>query len=127
MAKAGKAGKTEKSKEDDIFCKIAIKEVNADIIYESENFITIPDIHPRTPGHSIILTKKHYTNLMDMPASLGSEMLDVIKKVFEIRAKEGYEGFNIVANNFPAAGQAVMHAHIHLLPRKASDGKDLGL
>jgi histidine triad (HIT) family protein len=114
-------------KEECVFCKIAKKELPAEIVYESTNFIAFPDVRPRTEGHTIIIPKKHYVNLMDMPESLGSELLETIKKIFEIRAKEGAEGFNIVMNNFAAAGQFVMHAHVHLLPRKGQDGKELGL
>jgi len=110
-----------------IFCKIARKEIPAEIILETGNFIAVPDVHPKVKGHTLILPKKHFTSLIDMPSSLGSELLDVIKKVFELKAKEGAEGFNLIVNNLPAAGQIVMHCHVHLLPRKAKDGKDLGL
>ena len=127
----GKEAKAEKGQKADgkdcIFCKIAKKEIKSEIVYESENFIAFPDIRPRVQGHTIIIPKKHYASLIDMPASLGSELLDAVKKIFEKKAKQGAEGFNIVMNNFPAAGQLVMHAHIHLLPRKAKDGKDIGL
>ena len=117
----------EKGAKECIFCKIARKEIPAEIVLETGNFIAMPDIHPKVKGHTLILPKKHFTSLIDMPSSLGSELLDIIKKVFELKVKEGAEGFNIVMNNLPAAGQIVMHAHLHLLPRKAKDGKDLGL
>jgi len=110
-----------------IFCKIARKEVPSEIILETGNFIAVPDIRPRVKGHTLIITKKHYSTLIDMPSSFGSELLDFIKKLFEIKAREGAEGFNLVANNFPAAGQIIHHVHFHLLPRKARDGKNLGL
>ena len=126
MAKE-KEGKQPSGSENCIFCSIAKKEIKGEIVYESENFVAFPDIHPKTTGHTLIIPKKHYTNLIDLPESLGSELLDTLKKVFEIRARQGAEGFNIVMNNFPAAGQLVMHAHLHLLPRKTNDNKGLGL
>jgi histidine triad (HIT) family protein len=110
-----------------IFCKISRKEVPAEIILETGNFIAIPDAHPKVPGHTLIIPKKHFQSMMDMPESLGCELLGAIKRVFELKAKEGAEGFNIIVNNLPAAGQLVPHVHIHLLPRKAKDGKNLGL
>lgn len=123
-----KAGKTsEKGDKDCVFCKIARRELPADIVYESANFMAFPDVRPRTEGHTIIITKKHYANIIEMPESLGSEMLEAIKKVFEIRAKQGAEGFNLIMNNFPVAGQIVMHAHIHLLPRRKEDNLNFGL
>ncbi|MEM4230329.1 MAG: HIT domain-containing protein [Candidatus Pacearchaeota archaeon] len=116
-----------KEEKECVFCKIVRKELPAEIVYESQNFVAFPDVRPRVEGHTIIIPKKHYVTLMDMPSSLGGELVDVLKRVFEIKTKQGAEGFNLVMNNFPAAGQFVMHAHIHLLPRKTQDGKGLGL
>lgn len=107
--------------EDCIFCKIANKQVEVEIIEKSENFIAFPDAHPIVKGHTLIVPKKHFVNIIDLPSDLGSELLDVIKRIFEIRSKEGCEGFNLIMNNFPAAGQLVMHAHLHFIPRKKGD------
>src|SRR3989338_2887656 len=108
-------------KEECIFCRIARKEIKQEIIEETENFLAFPDANQRTKGHTLIVPKRHFVNLLDMPASLGNELLDVIKKVAEKRLRGGAEGFNIVVNNFPVAGQVVMHAHIHVLPRYKRD------
>lgn len=106
---------------DCIFCKIARKEVKNDFIYENDNFFAVLDLNQNVKGHALIISKKHYVNLMDIPATLGREMLDAIKAVAEINLKKGSEGFNIAVNNFPAAGQIVMHLHIHLFPRNKGD------
>jgi len=110
-----------------IFCKMAKGEIKVDKIYEDDNFFAFPDAHPAVSGHTLILPKKHFVNMMDIPVSLGKELIEAIKKVAEIRMRGGYEGFNLVQNNFPSAGQAVMHFHIHLLPRKKGDGFKLNL
>ncbi|MEM4625330.1 MAG: HIT domain-containing protein [Candidatus Pacearchaeota archaeon] len=107
--------------DDCIFCKIAKKEIKSEFIYESDNFFVINDIKPKSPGHCLIISKKHFVNLLDLPASFGIELMDVVKVVAEKRLKEGAEGFNLMINNFPAAGQVVMHSHIHLIPRKSED------
>jgi histidine triad (HIT) family protein len=104
-----------------IFCKIVKGEIPAEIIYESDNFIAIPDAHPKTKGHTLIITKKHFTNIIDMPDSLGSELLEVVKKVGEKKIKDGAHGFNLVNNCGEAAGQVVMHVHFHLMPRKKGE------
>ena len=106
---------------DCIFCKMAKKEVKVEIIEESENFFVFPDANPVGPGHTLIVPKKHFVNIMDLPSDLAEEMIDVVKRVAEKKLKEGFEGFNLVMNNFEAAGQAVMHAHLHLVPRKKGD------
>jgi len=107
--------------EDCIFCKIARKKLGVEIVYESENFIAFPDANPKCKGHTLIIPRKHFTNIIDMPSILGSELLDAIKKVAEIRFKQGAGGFNVVINTGKEAGQAVMHFHVHLLPRKKNE------
>jgi len=111
-----------KKEKDCIFCKIANKEIKVKIIYENDNFMAFPDINPRVKGHTLIIPKKHFINILDLPKILGNELLDAIKNVASIKLKEGFEGFNIIQNNFPVAGQIVMHAHFHLIPRKKGDG-----
>ena len=110
-------------KEDCIFCKIVNKEVPATIVYEDDNFIGFLDADPEIDGHTLIVPKKHFKTLLDMPSSLGNEMLEAIKKVaLDLINKGKAEGFNVVINNYKVAGQIVPHTHIHILPRKNNDG-----
>ena len=110
-----------------IFCRIVNGEIKAKKTYEDENFIGILDSNPRTVGHTLIISKKHFRNLMDLPVSLGNELLDSIKKISLKLVKEGKaEGFNIISNNEKSAGQIVFHAHVHLIPRKNGDGLKIG-
>ena len=61
--------------------------------------------------------------LLDVPNKLGNEMLQFTKKVAEKLLDEKYgNGFNILMNNLEVAGQLVMHAHLHVLPRRDGDG-----
>ena len=115
-------GKEEENKEEEcIFCKIARKEIKTEIVEESDNFIAFPDAKPIVLGHTLIIPKKHFVNILDLPSALGSGLVDIIKRVAEKRIRGGAEGFNLSMNNFPAAGQVVMHAHVHLIPRKKGD------
>lgn len=104
-----------------IFCKITGKQIKAEIVEETDNFIAFLDANPKTNGHTLIVPKRHFVNMLDMPASLGNELLDVMKRVADKRLKEGATGFNVVANNFSVAGQVVMHAHVHVIPRYKRD------
>jgi len=117
----------EENEEECIFCKIANKEIETEIIEESDNFIAFPDANPAVKGHVLIIPKKHYRNLMDLPVDLSSEMIGMAKRVAEKELSEGAEGFNLAMNNFEAAGQIVKHAHLHLLPRKKGDGFSLSV
>lgn len=109
--------------EDCIFCKIVNKEVPATIVYEDDNFIGFLDINQVADGKTLIIPKKHFKTILDMPSSLGNEMLEAIKKIsLDLINKGKAEGFNLLMNNFEVAGQVVPHAHIHVLPRKKGDG-----
>ena len=108
---------------DCIFCKIAKEEILTKKIYENENFFSIPDANPLTKGHSLVISKKHFQNFLDLPNTLASECFDCVKKTTEILLSDkSIEGFNIVSNNFEVAGQVVNHVHFHILPRRKSDG-----
>ena len=90
---------------------------------ESDNFFAIKDKYPETEGHSLVIPKKHIITLLDIPDNLGNELIGFVKKVSEKLMDDGFgSGFNVIMNNFEVAGQEVMHAHIHIIPRKKGDG-----
>jgi histidine triad (HIT) family protein len=106
-----------------IFCKILKGELESKPVYDDDNFIGILDINPISEGHTLIIPKKHYETILDMPSSLGSELLDAIKKVGLKLIEEGKaEGFNVVQSNNKVAQQEVPHLHFHIIPRKKDDG-----
>jgi len=105
-----------------VFCRIAKREIPAEIVYEDENSLAFLDITPINPGHILLIPKEHYENLYEMPDDLLAKMAPVIKKL-AVAAKEGVgaEGINLGMNNERPAGQLVFHAHFHIMPRFASD------
>ena len=104
---------------DCIFCKISNGEISSEKIYGNDNFFSIPDANQQIEGHSLIISKNHFETFLDLPSTLGTELLDCIKKTTrKLIEKHKSEGFNIVSNNFACAGQAVKHVHFHILPRK---------
>ena len=106
-----------------IFCKLVKDEINFEKIYENENFFSIYDHFPHTEGHALVISKKHFNTVLDMPNSLGSELMNAIKSTaLKLTEKYKSDGFNFVINNFKAAGQEVNHFHVHILPRKQGDG-----
>ena len=106
-----------------IFCKIVNKKVEGEIVKENKDFIALRDSNPVSEGHTLIIPKKHYENLMDMPEKLMGSGLKLAKDVAkDLIDKKLATGFNIVMNNFEAGGQEVFHAHIHVIPRKKADG-----
>ncbi len=111
---------------DCIFCKIANGEIPSEKIYENDNFFSIYDIHPALEGHTQVISKKHFPTMIDLPNTLGTELLDCIKNTtIELTKKYNAEGFNVVSNLNKSAGQIVPHFHIHIVPRKESDNGEL--
>jgi histidine triad (HIT) family protein len=107
---------------DCVFCKIAKGEIPRKEIYENDNFFSVPDINQVVKGHSLVISKKHFETILDMPSTLGPELIDCIKRTASaLIDKYDAEGFNIINNNFEAAGQAVKHTHFHIIPRKKGD------
>ena len=62
-----------------IFCKIASGEVSSEKIYENDNFFSIFDVSPQIKGHALVISKKHFKTLLDMPNTLSLELMDCIK------------------------------------------------
>ncbi len=111
------------SEKDCIFCKIAQKEMSAEIVKESDNFLAIKDINQTYKGHTLVIPKKHGVTLLDIPDARGNELLQFTKDVAEQLMSEKFgDGFNLVMNNLEVAGQVVPHAHIHIIPRTEGDG-----
>ncbi len=106
-----------------VFCKIVQGAIPAKLVDSSNSFIAFLDAHPKTQGHTLIVPKEHYVTLLDIPSRLGEELLHFTKKVAGslLEEKKG-DGFNVVMNNLTCAGQVVMHAHLHLIPRNEGDG-----
>ena len=105
------------------FCKIARGEIKVGRIYENPGFFSMPDKNPQTKGHSIVISKKHFVTSLDLPSTLGPELIDCIKNTaLQIMKNEKAEGFHIINNNFSAANQLVKHVHFHIIPRKNKDG-----
>lgn len=109
-----------------IFCKIANGEIPSNTIYEDDKFRVILDNGPATKGHALVLPKEHYADLFEMPQDLLADAAVVAKKVASnIKDKLSCDGLNLVQNNGEAAGQTVMHFHLHIIPRYENDGQHI--
>ncbi|MFB6246461.1 MAG: HIT family protein [Candidatus Pacearchaeota archaeon] len=99
-----------------VFCKIVNGEASSERLYESENFIVIKNINPKTEGHCLVIPKEHYQTTFEMPSNLGNEMIQVIQEQGKKLLDLGSEGIKTITNNYPAAGQVIHHLHVHMLP-----------
>lgn len=106
---------------DCLFCKIIAEELPSTRVYEDENTLAFLDIKPVNPGHVLVIPKKHYVNIHDMPDEMVGKVAVVAKKIADAILKIGAKGVNIGMNNGAPAGQVVFHAHVHVMPRYGDD------
>ncbi|MFX1365154.1 MAG: HIT family protein [Promethearchaeota archaeon] len=107
-----------------IFCKIVEKEIPSKIVFENDLSIAFLDIAPISKGHTIVIPKNHYSNLEDIPNNELTELYKIVKLIgIRIHQKLNIDGYNILQNNFKAAGQVVNHFHVHIIPRNLDDEK----
>ena len=103
---------------DCIFCKLANGVFPTNFIYEDEDFKVILDANPATKGHSLILPKKHFKNILDADEEILKKALPLAKKLSnKLIEVLKCDGVNVLQNNNKAAGQVVFHLHVHLIPR----------
>jgi histidine triad (HIT) family protein len=101
---------------DCIFCKILAGQIPAQRVYEDDEIMVFPDIHPAAPVHLLMIPKVHLVNLITAEAShqaLLGKMLLLAPRL--AREHGATDGFRIVINNGPDGGQEVHHLHVHVL------------
>lgn len=106
-----------------VFCKIVVGEVPADRVYEDESTLAFLDIRPVNAGHTLLVPKEHFPNLLEAPEEVLSQLIHLLPKVARAVVRGvGAPAFNVGVNNEEAAGQLVPHLHVHIIPRFADDG-----
>ncbi|MFA6377427.1 MAG: HIT family protein [Acholeplasmataceae bacterium] len=106
-----------------IFSRIIEREIPAYIVYEDTLVIAFLDISQSTKGHTLVVPKKAYANLFEMPDDLAAHVMKIsIKLAKAIKLAFNPLGLNLLNNNGEIAGQSVFHFHMHLIPRYEKDG-----
>jgi len=108
---------------DCLFCKIVAGDIPAEIIYESESAIGFRDVNPQAPTHVLIIPREHIATINDLNAGHETIVGKLYTAAKAIAADEGIadDGYRVVMNCNEAAGQTVLHIHLHLL-----GGRSLG-
>ena len=100
---------------DCIFCKIAQKEISANIVFEDEDVIAFEDLNPQTPVHTLIIPKQHFAHIGDdVPPEVLGKVFATVKTVAALKGLTE-SGYRIVVNTGEDARQTVHHMHVHLL------------
>lgn len=102
---------------DCIFCKIIKKEIPSQVIYENDQVVVIRDIQPVAPTHLLAIPKIHVANICDpllLEQKLSESIVYAIQEVsLSLRLREN--GFRVIINYGPDAGEAVPHLHWHII------------
>ena len=104
--------------DDCIFCMIVSGEAPCSRVYEDELVIVFMDIYPASRGHTLVVPKEHFRDILHIDDEPMRAVASVARRVAAaIEATLTPDGISVVQGNGTAAGQTVMHYHVHLLPR----------
>jgi diadenosine tetraphosphate (Ap4A) HIT family hydrolase len=103
------------------FCKTNLEDR---IILQNDTFQALNDLYPVSPGHTLLIPKRHITSFFKLTKKELDDFFSLIKISRSVISKEySPDGFNIGINDGKAAGQTITHLHIHLIPRYTGDDK----
>lgn len=106
-----------------IFCQIIAGRVQSRKIYDDDRAIAILDVNPANPGHTLLLTKEHYSIMPQLPDDEIAHVSMVAKALSNSMLRSiDAQGTNIIVANGIAAGQRAQHFMVHIIPRKQDDG-----
>jgi diadenosine tetraphosphate (Ap4A) HIT family hydrolase len=95
------------------------------IVAEGDVVVTLRDSYPVSPGHTLIVPRRHVASFFDTTAEEQAQILEALRAAKEALDKElAPAGYNIGVNDGAAAGQTVPHLHVHLIPRYDGDHAD---
>ena len=108
---------------DCLFCKIINKVIPNYTVYEDDFVLAFLDIFPHAKGHTVVIPKKHFSNLSEMSEVDWQNMATALKNSqAKLQSVLNPDGFNIGINDKSVAGQVVPHVHWHIFPRYEGDG-----
>lgn len=101
-----------------VFCDIVEGKIPSKKVYEDNEILAILDISQATKGHTLVIPKKHFNNMLETNDETLSKLIVKSKELAnKIVNNLNATGFNLLINTNESAGQTVMHTHIHILPR----------
>lgn len=108
---------------DCIFCRIVAGHAPAWRVYEDDAAVAFLDISPATPGHSLVVPRRHAPDIWSLSEDEAMRVMRAVHRVAaKLRARLRPRGMNVTQSNGAAAGQDVFHYHVHVVPRYGDDG-----
>jgi histidine triad (HIT) family protein len=109
-----------------VFCKIVARQIPATVVDEDEHTLAFMDIGQVNPGHVLVAVKQHAENIFALEAAQAAAAFRTAARVSRaIRDAFAPQGLSVYQANGKAAGQTVLHFHMHLVPRHEGDGMAL--
>jgi len=107
-----------------IFCKIIKGEIPCYKVYEDADVLAFLDISQATKGHTLVVPKEHFDNILYCPKDILGKVMAAAQKIAQAEVSTlGAEGVNILINTNEVAGQTVMHFHVHVIPRYSNEDR----
>lgn len=101
-----------------VFCGIARREEPASLVYEDGKVLAFLDMRPVNEGHTLVIPRKHYENIYEIPEDEVAYVFRIVKKMaVAIKEATKADGISVIQNNGRAARQVVFHFHVHVIPR----------
>jgi histidine triad (HIT) family protein len=101
---------------DCLFCKIARKDVPAQVVLDRDDVLAFRDVNPQAPTHILVIPKEHIASLEAVEDRHGALLASLVGAVNEVAREDGVAGgFRLVTNIGATAGQSVDHLHLHVL------------
>ena len=102
-----------------LFCKIIAGEIPSTKVYEDELVYAFRDIAPQAPTHILVIPKAHIASVAELTQENSAVVAHIFEVIPQIAKAEGLEnGYRVVSNCGPDAGQTVFHLHFHILGGK---------
>ena len=106
-----------------IFCRIIAGEIPSVKLYEDDLVFAFLDIAPINLGHVLVIPKEHHQSASTIPEHIAGRMMRIGSRIgIALKRKLDYDAFNLHLADGTAAGQVVMHSHLHIVPRWTDDG-----
>ena len=105
------------SNSDCLFCKIADGDIDAEVVYETDDVLAFRDVNPQAPTHVLIIPRRHIATINDIADADAADIGKLFVAAQQIAKKEEFDdsGYRVTMNCNAAAGQTVFHVHLHLL------------
>ena len=106
-----------------VFCAIEAGEIPCFKIYEDDRVLAFLDINPFSKGHTLVIPKEHHESASTIPEATAGRMMKIGSRIgIALKRELEADAYNLHLADGTAAGQVVMHAHLHIVPRWIEDG-----